>query len=148
MLGKRDPLLAATNFVKGYHTECPLTELDLKLLYSCATMRLSMSVCISAFQQTAEPDNTYLSVSEKKAWDLLEKLDNIPPVLAEYHFREACDLSPSPLTPRIESYLKSQSQLFAPVMGPNVDITSALVFDLSVGLSLIHISEPTRRYAI
>ncbi len=133
MLGKRDPLLAATNFVKGYHTECPLTELDLKLLYSCATMRLSMSVCISAFQQIAEPDNTYLSVSEKKAWDLLEKLDNIPPVLAEYHFREACDLSPSPLTPRIESYLKSQSQLFAPVMGPNVDITSALVFDLSVG---------------
>ncbi len=102
MLGKAEPLTAASHVVRGYHAEHPLTELDLSLIYHCAVMRLCMSVCISAFQQVAEPDNTYLSVSEQHAWDLLERLDNLPPAFAEYQFRDACQLPPCPQTSGID----------------------------------------------
>ena len=133
MLGKAEPLTAASHVVRGYHAEHPLTELDLSLIYHCAVMRLCMSVCISAFQQVAEPDNTYLSVSEKHAWDLLGRLDNLPPAFAEYQFRDACQLPPCPQTPGIESYLSSKRGSFAPIMGRDLDLSTALVFDLSVG---------------
>ena len=132
MLGKSEPLSAAAHVVAGYHAERPLTDLDLKLLYHCAVMRLCMSVAISAHQQAAEPENTYLSISEKNAWDLLEKLEGISPSFAEYLFRDACGLPPCPQTRGIEAYLSSKRGSFAPVMGPGVDLSTALVFDLSV----------------
>ena len=133
MLGKAEPLSAAAHVVAGYHAERPLTDLDLKLLCHCAVMRLCMSVAISAHQQAAEPENAYLSVSEQNAWDLLEKLEGTSPSFAEYVFRDACGLSPCPQTPGIEAYLASKRGSFAPVMGPDVDLPTALVFDLSVG---------------
>ena len=132
MLGKSEPLAAAAHVAAGYHGEHPLTDLELKLLYHCAVMRLCMSVAISAHQQVAEPENAYLSVSEKHAWDLLEKLEDVPPSFAEYLFRDACGLPPCPQTPGIEAYLSSKRGAFAPVMGPDVDLSTALVFDLSV----------------
>ena len=133
MLGKSEPLSAAAHVVAGYHAERPLTDLDLNLLYHCAVMRMCMSVAISAHQQVAEPENTYLSVSEKNAWELLEKLAGTPPSFAEYVFRDACRLTPCPRTPAIEAYLTSKRGSFAPVMGPAVDLSTAHVFDLSVG---------------
>ena len=132
MLGKSEPLSAAARVVAGYHAEHPLADLELKLLYPCAVMRLCMSVAISAHQQAAEPENTYLSVSEEHAWDLLEKLEGVRPSFAEYLFRDACGLPPCPQTPGIEAYLSSKRGAFAPVMGPGVDLSTALVFDLSV----------------
>ena len=132
MLGKSEPLSAAAHVVAGYHAEQPLTDLELKLMYHCAVMRLCMSVAISAHQQAAEPENTYLSVSEKNAWDLLEKLQDVPPSFAEYLFRDACGRPPCPQTPVIEAYLSAKRDAFAPVMGPAVDLSTALVFDLSV----------------
>ncbi|MCY3772960.1 MAG: aminotransferase class III-fold pyridoxal phosphate-dependent enzyme [Gemmatimonadetes bacterium] len=133
MLGKSEPLSAAAHVVAGYHAEHPLTDLDLKLLYHCAVMRLCMSVAISAHQQVAEPENTYLSVSEKNAWDLLKKLEGTSPSFVEYLFRDACELPPCPQTPGIEAYLASKRGSFAPVMGPDVDLSTAVAFDLSVG---------------
>ncbi len=132
MLGKSEPLAAAAHVVAGYHAEHPMSDLELSLLYHCAVMRLCMSVAISAHQQVAEPDNTYLSVSEKNAWDLLEKLEGVSPSFAEYVFRDACGLPPCPQTPGIEAYLSTRRGDFAPIMGPGVDLSTALVFDLSV----------------
>ncbi len=133
MLGKSEPMTAAAHVVAGYHGECPLTDLELKLLYHCAVMRMCMSVAISAHQQVAEPENTYLSVSEENAWDLLEKLAGMSPSFAEYLFRDACQLPPCPQTPGITSFLSSKHGTLAPVMGPDVDLSTGLVFDLSVG---------------
>ncbi len=135
MLGKAEPLSAAAHLVAGYHDEHPLSDQELGLLYHCAVMRLCMSVAISAHQQVAEPENTYLSVSEKHAWDLIEKLEDVSPSFAEYLFRDACGLLPCPQTAGIETYLALASRRgsFAPVMGPDVDLSTALVFDLSVG---------------
>jgi hypothetical protein len=53
-----------------------------------------MSVCICAHQKSIEPDNEYLKISEKPAWDLLGKLANVSPETASQKFLEACDMKP------------------------------------------------------
>ena len=133
LLGKAEPLIAAAHVIRGYHDQFPLTEQELELLYDLVRMRLCMSVTISAGQQAAEPDNPYLSVSEKPAWALLKRLENLPPNLAHYVFRQACGLEPCPQTPAMVGWLEANAGTFAPLMGPDIDLNRALVFDLSVG---------------
>jgi 4-aminobutyrate aminotransferase-like enzyme/Ser/Thr protein kinase RdoA (MazF antagonist) len=133
MLGKAEPLAAAAHVIRGYHASYPLTEQEVEVLFHFVVMRLCMSVCISADQQAEEPENEYLSVSENTAWPLLKKLSEVPPSLAHYIFREACEMSPCPQTPKIMAWLNANGGTFASVMGPGADITKALVFDLSVG---------------
>lgn len=133
LLGKAEPLKAAAHVIRGYNEQFPITEQELELLYDLIRMRLCMSVTISAGQQAAEPDNPYLSVSERPAWELLHRFENLPPNLAHYVFRHACGLEPCPQTPAIVGWLKANAGTFAPLMGPEIDLNRALVFDLSVG---------------
>lgn len=133
MLGKSDPLAAAAHVVSGYHSVYPLTEQELALLYHFIAMRLCMSVAISTHQQQEEPALTYLSVSETPAWNLLERLRETPPNLGQYVFRHACGLPPCPKTGAVVAWLQSHAGHFGPVMGPDVDIEQAMVFDWSVG---------------
>jgi 4-aminobutyrate aminotransferase-like enzyme/Ser/Thr protein kinase RdoA (MazF antagonist) len=133
MLGKSDPLAAAASVVEGYHREFELTELEIRLLYHMACMRICMSVAISASQQRDEPDNQYLSVSESTGWELLQHLESLPANMAQYVFRDACGLPPCTQTAQIMSYLNSCRGAFAPVMGPDYDLRESLVFDLSIG---------------
>lgn len=133
MLGKSDPLAAAASVVAGYHREFELTELEIRLLFHMACMRICMSVAISAVQQRDEPDNQYLSVSESTGWELLQYLDCLPANMALYVFRDACGFPPCAQTARIMSYLHSCHGEFAPVMGPEIDMRESLVFDLSIG---------------
>ncbi len=92
MLDKADPLAAAGRVTAGYHQAFALTEQELAVLFDLICMRLCMSVCHSANQSRHEPDNEYLRISEKSAWDLLYKLADIHPRLAYYTFRDACGL--------------------------------------------------------
>lgn len=133
MLGKADPLAAAEPVVSGYHAESPLTEQELALLYDFIRMRLCLSVAISARQQQDEPENPYLSVSEEPAWELLEQLRDLHPNVAHYTFRHACGLPPCPQTAGVVDWLKAHAGRLGAVMGPDVDVTNAVVFDLSVG---------------
>ncbi len=71
LLDKADPLATARAIVKGYHREYPLSEPELAVLFDLINMRLCMSVCHSANQSRHEPDNEYLRISERPAWDLL-----------------------------------------------------------------------------
>ncbi len=137
MLDKADPLTVAGQIVAGYHQVFPLTAEELAVLFDLICMRLCMSVCHSANQSRHEPDNQYLRISEKPAWDLLRKLANIHPRLALYTLREACGLTPVPQTPRIAEWLKTHSSEFAcPVDGGLID-PPPMVFDLSVGSLLL-----------
>jgi len=90
MLNKDKPLDAAVAVIKGYHEQMALTENEIKVLFDFICMRLCMSVCICAYQQSIEPDNAYLRISEQPAWDLLHKLKSIPHVIAHKTFRDAC----------------------------------------------------------
>jgi len=91
MLGKEEPLDAAVAIIKGYHAQLPLIEAEVSVLFDFICMRLCMSVCICAHQRSIEPDNEYLSISEKPAWSLLEILRNITFEHATELFRKVCN---------------------------------------------------------
>ncbi|MFQ5577138.1 MAG: phosphotransferase, partial [Anaerolineae bacterium] len=94
ILNKPEPLRAAAEVVGGYHRCFPLTPLELEHLFTLVCIRLCTSVVMSASRQAEQPDNRYLSISEKPAWAALKKLAVANPNLAHYTFRQACGLPP------------------------------------------------------
>jgi len=77
MLDKADPIATAMRIVVGYHQVYPLTAQELAVLYPSICARLCVSATMSVYQQKLEPDNAYLRVTEKPAWELLEKLSDM-----------------------------------------------------------------------
>ena len=84
-----DPLEFAEPLLKSYHAVLPLQEEEIAVMYWLIAMRLCTSVCNSAHSAVSNPDNEYASVSEEKAWALLEKWLRIGPQKAENCFRRA-----------------------------------------------------------
>ncbi|MEZ4952923.1 MAG: aminotransferase class III-fold pyridoxal phosphate-dependent enzyme [Saprospiraceae bacterium] len=124
-----DPLQAAANMVKGYHEVRPLEEKELAVLFPLILARLILTVTNSAWNKHHEPDNEYLLISEKPAWDLLQKFRKISPAFAHFTFRHACDLSPSPLNKNFKIW--SENAALAPII--NFANKKLIPFDLSVG---------------
>lgn len=91
-----DPLEAALPIIKGYHHHFPLNEDELAHLYTATAMRLVITVTKSAMNKLAEPDNEYLLISEKPAWEVLKKWHIINEDYAHYSFREACEFTAHP----------------------------------------------------
>ncbi|MFN2137872.1 MAG: phosphotransferase [Candidatus Promineifilaceae bacterium] len=89
MLDKEDPAAAATAVVSGYASAMPLSNEELSLLPALIAIRLCISVSLSAYQQTQEPENDYLSISERPAWELLARLAQMPPGLLAERLRTA-----------------------------------------------------------
>jgi 4-aminobutyrate aminotransferase-like enzyme/Ser/Thr protein kinase RdoA (MazF antagonist) len=121
MLDKADPLAAASEIVAGYHEAFPLeafplTELELEVVYTFICMRLAVSVTNSALQQKLHPDNKYLLISERPAWELLEKLYGVDPSLPQYLFRHACKLAPCPQSTSVVQWLARNADSFGPVV--------------------------------
>ncbi len=98
LLGVREGLTAVIPFIAAYHSQNPLTDLEIELLFRLICLRLCSSVANSAIVKQQEPENEYLTISEKPAWEALEKLINIDPNFAHYTFRQACGLPPFPAT--------------------------------------------------
>ena len=52
-----DPIDALESVLAGYHGESPLTEVEVEAFFVFVALRLCISVCMSAEQRAAEPDN-------------------------------------------------------------------------------------------
>jgi 4-aminobutyrate aminotransferase-like enzyme/Ser/Thr protein kinase RdoA (MazF antagonist) len=137
MMNKADPLTTAKHVVAGYHAVHPLSEQELAVLFDLICLRLCMSVCHSAHQYKLEPDNEYLRISEKPAWELLAKLANIHPHFAQYVFRHACGLPPMPQSGKIVSWLMNQFDGLGQLVDADLRSGNQLVFDMSVGSTLM-----------
>jgi 4-aminobutyrate aminotransferase-like enzyme/Ser/Thr protein kinase RdoA (MazF antagonist) len=137
MLGKEDPLTAAAQVVAGYHSVHPLQEDEIAALYDLMVMRLCLSVCHSAHQQAAQPENRYLSVSEAPAWELLHRLATVHPRFAHYTLRAACGLSPSPHSPAVARYLIEHRSSYPRLIDADLRCDPVAVLDLSVGSLLL-----------
>ena len=136
-----DPLEASLAVIKGYHQSFPLEEIELAHLYSCISMRLVTTVTKSALGKLKEPDNEYLSISEKPAWDVLYKWHEINADFAHYSFRQTCGFSPHPKEVAFKNWAKEQQfpldELFPPIERKEVHL-----LDLSVSSTWIgHRSE-------
>jgi 4-aminobutyrate aminotransferase-like enzyme/Ser/Thr protein kinase RdoA (MazF antagonist) len=90
MLDKQDPIAAAAEVVGGYHAARPLSEAEVDALSTLAAARLCASVCYAANQTRHAPGNEYLNISNRPAWDLLEKLASFPPEWPREVFRRVC----------------------------------------------------------
>lgn len=93
MMGKKNPLEAASQVIEGYQEVFPIEEIELSILYYLVGARLCTSVCNSAYSKTIKPDSDYITISEKPAWKLLRTWLSINPVKAENCFRKAAGLS-------------------------------------------------------
>ncbi len=133
LLGKANPLAAASNVVAGYHETFPLTEQEIGILYPLLCTRLATSVAVSAVQQKEEPEKPYLSVSENQAWEALDKLAAISPQLAHYTFRRACGLAPCPRGEPVSNWLRNNHGRIGPVVAADLNGSNAICFDFSVG---------------
>lgn len=129
-LDKPNPLTTAATLVGAYHRKCPLLEEEIAVLHTLIGLRLSVSICMSAYQRKLEPENDYLVVSRKPAIRLLDHWSQIHPRLAEYVFRSACGLEPCPRSKGLVSWLRTNRQDFRPVVDSR---TEPIVFDFSVG---------------
>jgi len=86
---KEDPLVWAAFILKSYHEKLPLTEKELGVLYYLISARLIISVRQSAHSKKTNPENTYATVSENAAWQMLYKWIETNPIAAENCFRAA-----------------------------------------------------------
>jgi 4-aminobutyrate aminotransferase-like enzyme len=132
MMDKPDPITAAAHVVAGYHDSFPLREEELHLVLPLARTRLAVSVVNAAIQADIAPENEYLQVSTAGAWDLLQRLDEVPDALAECRFRHACGLIPSPAGAAVAAWLASHRDAFAEIIPGVRDPGASLVHDLSV----------------
>ncbi len=132
MLGNPQPLDAAASVVRGYHRQFPLTEKELSILFELMCMRLCMSVCICAHQQSEEPGNEYLRISEKPAWQTLQRLQSLSPDFAHYVFREVCGYEPVPSSSKVTQWLKSNSAQIASIVEGDLASGPLLILDTSV----------------
>jgi len=84
----------AVSIVRGYHSERPLSEEEIAVLFPLICMRLCVSVVMSAIAKVEEPENRHRQISDKQAWSLLEQFVHVKWDEAENSFRQACDYAP------------------------------------------------------
>src|SRR6266849_1353179 len=133
ILGKENPLPAAADVVSGYHRAFPLTEDELKVLFALMGTRLAVSVVNSAQRATIKPDDSYVRISERPAWEALARMEKIHPRFAEYTFREACGLEAVPQIASLRKWLGENAHSAASVLDTDLRTAPSLVFDFSVG---------------
>ena len=64
-MGLPDPVAGIARLLAGYHAAWPSTEAELEVVHALVCMRLCVSVTNSAYQATVEPENRYLTISER-----------------------------------------------------------------------------------
>jgi len=136
IMNHNDPLQASLPIVKGYHTSFPLLENELEQLYASIAMRLVITVTKSALNKVKEPDNEYLLISEKPAWEVLEKWYLINRDLATYSFRSACGFTPHPAEENFVIWAKSQNIQLERLF-PTIKSDGVFPLDLSVSSTWI-----------
>jgi len=146
LLNKPDPLAAAAQIVRGYATTRKPTDAELGALFGLITMRLCMSVCIAAEQQSSQPDNPYLGISQTAIGKTLPRLAGIHPTLAKAVFREACGLIATPKTEQVVAWLHSHANDFASILDIDLRTEAVTMLDLSVSSPLVG-SDPEKNNA-
>ncbi len=131
IMGKNDPLQATIPLLKGYHSTFQLQEEELEHLYVAIAMRLVISVTKSTMNKSDAPDNKYLLISEKPAWDVLKKWRNISKEFALYSFRKACDFTAHPDELKFKKWTSINNFDFSDIF-PTEEKSEVQLLDLSV----------------
>lgn len=136
ILSSPDPLAAAARIVAGYHAVLPLSASEIEVLYPMICLRLILSVSICAYQKQQNPENRYLTISEKPVWDLLDRLHSVHEDFALYTLRHACGLEPNPHTGKITNWLRDHQNQIGQVTPFDLKTGRKTVFDFGIGSRL------------
>ncbi len=126
-----DPLDAIIPVLRGYNDAFPLQEIELQHLYNCIAMRLVISVTKSSINKIEAPNNDYLLISEKPAWELLKKWKAINSDFAHFSFRSACGYPVHPDTDKFKAWA-SQNTFKVTELFPSAPSDNFYHLDLSV----------------
>lgn len=127
-LNHADPIGATAAIIRGFHAEYPLLEEEVDLLFDLISMRLVISVTISASRRVNAEDNPYLTISERPAWMLLRKLDRMNPRFATAILRKACGFEAVPGARAVIDWIETNRKSLAPLLEkPAATYPAALV---------------------
>lgn len=115
-----EPLQYMGRIVKGYHEKYPLKEAETDILYYLVAARLCISVTQSAYYTFMKSDNVHQFLSEKMAWDLLQKWIRINPLKAADLFRRECGFEALIHPDSDYGYLLDERQMY---IGRNLSIS-------------------------
>lgn len=135
MMNTARPLERAMPVIRAYHEVFPLTDTEMRLLFTLIIARLCLSVSLSWHQQKEEPDNPHLSISESGAWRLLETLHAISPRYAHYLIRSACGLPAHPQARALANLIEKLS--IKPILGYLLTEANSIALDLGMGSRLL-----------
>ncbi|MFZ1806147.1 MAG: aminotransferase class III-fold pyridoxal phosphate-dependent enzyme [Cyclobacteriaceae bacterium] len=121
LMHKPDPMQAAYHIVKGYHSTFPLTDAELKVLFTLLNIRLLISVVCSHQNSEENPDNVYLQISDEAAWTLLEKLHLVSPTFAYATFRHACGMEPYPTRHVFNNWIAENASQIKPIVAQDLN---------------------------
>lgn len=130
LLDMPDTIAAARPLIRGYHAEFPLTEDEIAVLFDLVALRLAMSVCISSHRAKEYPDNAYLLISQKPAFDLLRRLDGMNPHFLHFAAREAAGLTPVAAHDSIIAWLRSTDCKPVSILPFDIDRAGRIVISL------------------
>ncbi len=149
ILEKDDPIAAAVKVVEGYHSIYSLQESEIEILFNLICMRLCQSVSMAAYQQSLDPENEYISITVKDAWNCLFKLKKIDANFAHYAFRNVCNFESHPDSRELVRFLESSQEQIHPILNEEIAEKKHVVFDLSVGsLELSSFEEMTNKKGV
>lgn len=131
ILGKEDPISAASSVLAGYHRRFPLNDDELAVFFTLMATRLAVSVINSAHRKSVIPDDPYVTVTESPAWAALERLAKIPVPQANERFfaaksstrnAQSSDRSGSMESfPSLEQSLSARRKLLSPNLSLSYD---------------------------
>jgi len=136
IMDKNDPLDATFPIIKGYYAAFTLEEKELEFLYVLIAMRLVISVTKSAINKIENPENEYLVISEKPAWNLLKKWQKVSPDFAHFSFRNACGFCAHPNQQKFENWSKKRTYSLSELF-PTIHKDEIHHLDLSVSSTFV-----------
>ena len=148
LLEKKDPISVFHQMVRGYVSVSNLTDLEMKLLFPLICLRLCQSVSISTYQSSLEPDNDYLLISQKPAWEALKLFITIHPNLVYYVIRDAAGLDPHPNSKTIVQKFTSLSFHKIIEMQPELLLLDQAIDSRDLAFLSLDEEDPTARFIL
>jgi 4-aminobutyrate aminotransferase-like enzyme/Ser/Thr protein kinase RdoA (MazF antagonist) len=130
VLNQERPVAALSELVAGYNSVRLLSDGEIALVYPLVRTRLAVSVANAALTKLEKPDDPYVTISERPAWNFLESSSNFAPEWVLACLRLACSLSGHPNGDRIRSWIAARRGQFAPMFAHS--LAGAPLVDLSI----------------
>jgi 4-aminobutyrate aminotransferase-like enzyme/Ser/Thr protein kinase RdoA (MazF antagonist) len=123
---ERSALLDVVAVARGYHETVPLTEPEVQALWPLVVARAAVLAVSVEHQVAHDPANRVAAAERDRVWDLVDRVAEVPPTLAEEALRLALGLAPGLAARRGSAWAAR------PIAIPLVDLPAPVVLDLAV----------------